>query len=131
MNQPNYVNGVWGTDTNLSPRKLKKRLRKTERQLGRRRSADKYASRAIDLDIIVYGMYTIKTHCVQIPDIHIGERAYLSVPLLELDPELILPDTEKPIRNIAIAADRNGLLERPDITGALRSMIQNGQKPSL
>src|SRR5262245_46662957 len=52
--EPDFYNGVVAIETDLAPTTLKlKLLRKIEADLGRRRSADKYASRTIDLDLLV------------------------------------------------------------------------------
>src|SRR5262245_53443950 len=50
---PDFYNGVVAIDTDLPPGKLKGAvLRRIEAALGRRRSADKYAARTIDLDLL-------------------------------------------------------------------------------
>ena len=92
--QPSFLNGVWRIATDLPPRRLKEEvLRKIERELGRVRSDDKHAPRTIDLDIIIYGDRLIDEPDLKIPDPDIRVRPFIAVPLLELAPDLVLPDT--------------------------------------
>lgn len=52
--QPTFINGVWRIDTALSPRQIRNELlRPIEEELGRRRCADKFAPRTIDLDLLL------------------------------------------------------------------------------
>jgi len=79
-------------ETNFSPEELKyKVLRKIEKDLGRRRSRDKYASRTIDLDLILYDELIVKGDNFTLPDPQIAKRPYLAIPLYELNPALVLP----------------------------------------
>ena len=50
--QPDYLNSVVLIETNLSPPELRRALRAIEADLGRVRTADRYAPRTIDLDAI-------------------------------------------------------------------------------
>src|SRR5262249_13926867 len=53
--EPAFYNGVVAVETDLPPARLKQDLlRKIEADLGRRRSSDKFASRPIDLDLLLY-----------------------------------------------------------------------------
>ncbi len=51
---PEYLNRAFLIETPLSMNELRCFLKDVEKRLGRRRSADKYAPRTMDLDIIVY-----------------------------------------------------------------------------
>ncbi len=90
--QPPFTNGVvrinWaGTAVEL---KLNV-LREIEAALGRRRSADRYADRQIDLDLLLFGQENISTPELTVPDPDIVERPFIYVPLLELEPDVSLP----------------------------------------
>jgi len=71
--QPPFVNGVVEIETDLHPADLQELLRRIETKLGRKRTADKFASRTIDLDIV--------------SDEEMG-RPFVAVPLGELAPDL-------------------------------------------
>ncbi len=83
--QPDYYNCVAAISTDLGPKELKYNLlRKIEALLGRSRNKDKYASRTIDLDLIVYGRLKIETAGMVLPDPEIQQRPYLAFGLKEL-----------------------------------------------
>ena len=85
--QPDYVNGVVVIDTDLPPDALKYDvLRPIERDLGRRRTADKLAPRPINLDILVFGSRRIRRPGLRLPADEIETRAFVAVPLAEVAP---------------------------------------------
>jgi len=92
--QPDFVNGMVKVHTGMPPRQLKfEVLRRIEWELGRRRTADRYAPRPIDLDIAVYGDLVINEADLKIPDPDIMTRGFLAITLRELAPEMIIPGT--------------------------------------
>jgi 2-amino-4-hydroxy-6-hydroxymethyldihydropteridine diphosphokinase len=90
--QPPFYNCVVEIETDIPPRALKfDILRPIEAKLGRQRSQDKYAARAIDLDLIAYDDMALQTADLTLPDPEIAERPFLAIPLSELAPDLKLP----------------------------------------
>lgn len=80
---PQYINGILMISTDVkSYDDLDRILKETEKECGRIRSDDKWASRTIDLDILLMKDYISED---------IMERDFIYVPLLELDPEIVLP----------------------------------------
>ena len=75
------------THTDLFPRQLLARIGKIEQQLGRRRLVAK-GPRSIDIDILLYGNFVIRTPSLVIPHERLLERRFVLVPLLELAPDL-------------------------------------------
>jgi 2-amino-4-hydroxy-6-hydroxymethyldihydropteridine diphosphokinase len=122
--QPDFLNGVIKIQTALDPRKLKfDILRKTEDQFGRLRSADKFAARTIDLDVILYGDLIIDEPGLILPDPAIRRYPFVAIPLLELAPGLILPDTRTPLFAEPIVKSTSGLHLESDFTSSLRRLI--------
>lgn len=119
--QPEFVNGVCRVETDRPARDFKFGvLRDIERRLGRHRTADRYAPRTLDLDLLLYGDRVWSEDDLVVPDPDIRTRPFIAVPLLELAPDLTLPDTLEPLADVAAAHDRKGL--RPDraLTEAIR-----------
>jgi 2-amino-4-hydroxy-6-hydroxymethyldihydropteridine diphosphokinase len=122
--QPDFLNGVVKIQTNYSPRELKfDILRKIEEQLGRFRSTDKFAARTIDLDLIVYGDLVIDEPDLCLPDPSIRSYPFVAIPLLELAPELILPDTLTPLSAEPAAKLNADLYLETEFTARLRRLI--------
>ncbi|MHB9036300.1 MAG: 2-amino-4-hydroxy-6-hydroxymethyldihydropteridine diphosphokinase [Armatimonadota bacterium] len=91
---PMFYNGVAKIETDLTPRELKFGVLKAiEVSLGRKRSGDKFAPRTIDLDLLLYDDLTVRENDLVIPDPDIGDREFVAKPLLELDPNVVMPDT--------------------------------------
>lgn len=123
---PLFINGVVRIYTDLAPRELKTEvLRRIEDRLGRERTEDKLAPRTIDLDIIVFGEIVIREPDLIIPDPGISDRGFIAVPLLELDPGLVLPDTGKSLAEIVDALPAASMVPLADFTRVLRLEIGN------
>ncbi|OLS19492.1 MAG: 2-amino-4-hydroxy-6-hydroxymethyldihydropteridine pyrophosphokinase [Candidatus Heimdallarchaeota archaeon LC_2] len=108
--QDDYINGAILTKSNLSSFSIKFNiLRKIETRLGRVRTADKFASRTIDLDIAFYGSIIIDESNIRIPDPEIIKRGYLISPLCDLDPEYYHPEENISLLEIKNKVDVSNL----------------------
>jgi len=87
---PPYDNAVALLRTALQPFELLKRLRDIERDHGRRRPY-RNAPRTLDLDVLTYGDVVLDTPDLMLPHPRMRERAFVLVPLLEIDPGLVIP----------------------------------------
>lgn len=90
--QPRFLNGAVALETSLPPELLLERLLAIEHELGRRRGGERYGPRTVDLDLLLYGDETIDRPELTVPHPRLAERAFALAPLVELDPELRLPD---------------------------------------
>ncbi len=88
--QPEFVNAVAGLETELDPAELLSRLFGIERRHGRRRGAPN-AARTLDLDLLLYGDQTLRSKALSVPHPRMHERAFVLVPLMEIDPDLTIP----------------------------------------
>jgi 2-amino-4-hydroxy-6-hydroxymethyldihydropteridine diphosphokinase len=120
--KPDFLNGVLELRTVLTPYDLSALLADIERALGRERRGNRFASRTMDLDLLLYGLEnrdgTSPTWQVIGPGnllIHsdIQTRPFVAHPLLELAPDLMLPPHGTPLRAIAVSFDTPG--GRPEI----------------
>lgn len=128
---PPFINGVVEVETDIRPDALKRDvLRPIEEVLGRKRTADKYAPRKIDLDILAYDGLALMTDDVVIPDPLIEERAFLAVPLAELAPDMTLPGLRRPMREVALAHAGHRMKPLPDLTNSLKRDAQDSGRES-
>ncbi len=122
--QPDYLNGVWRIETLDTPRDLKFNvLRRIETQLGRVRGADKYAPRTIDLDILLCGRHVLHDPDCRIHAPEVRTRPFLVACLLELDPDLVLPDTHQPLASLLDPASAEALEPAVELTSLLRRRL--------
>jgi len=123
-NQDDYLNGVWEISTTLRPHKLKfSLLREIEKKLNRNRQSDKYASRTIDLDLLLFGDMVINEDCFIIPDPDIYKRSFIAFPLFELNPDLIIPDKKMPITTVLNTLSNDHMVRDQPFTESLRNIV--------
>jgi len=122
--QPMFYNGVWQLHTTRSPRELKfEVLRCIETELGRERTEDRHAPRPIDLDLILYGDRVIGESDLCVPDPEICQRPFIAIPLLELAPHLVLPDTQQRLSSLAVIRTATDLEALRDFSEHLERLI--------
>lgn len=112
LEQPAFLNQVIEAETDLSPSKLLDFLKKTETELGRQANF-RYGPRLIDLDILFYGKRVIQTQRLQVPHPRLPERAFVLVPLVEIAPDWLHPQSKKTISELLAllpAEEREGVV---------------------
>ena len=90
-NQPHYCNAVCEVETTLTAQKLLEQLHAIESALGRVRPPQRWASRLIDLDLLLYGDVRSATASLQLPHPEMHKRNFVMVPLAQVAPELEIP----------------------------------------
>ena len=90
MPGPNYLNVVCKIETDLSALDLLNFCQEIEDNQHRVREV-KWASRTIDLDILIYGDQVWSTKRLTIPHPEMINRAFVLLPLFEIEPGLKLP----------------------------------------
>lgn len=85
-----YVNAVVRIETDLSSQELLDALLSLERSFGRERPYVN-APRTLDLDLLLYGSQTITMPSLQVPHPRMTQRAFVLIPLLEIDPFIEIP----------------------------------------
>jgi 2-amino-4-hydroxy-6-hydroxymethyldihydropteridine diphosphokinase len=92
LDQPNFLNAVALVETDLTARQLLWNLLLVERRLGRVRTpGTRYGPRTIDLDLLLYGDLVVEEDDLQVPHPELAQRAFVLVPLVELEPTLLHP----------------------------------------
>lgn len=94
-----FLNSVVKGRTELSPRRLWKRLEKIEKSMGRE-SEIKWGPRIIDLDILFYENKILNGKQLQIPHSELHKRKFILVPLEEIALELVHPVLKKTISEL-------------------------------
>ena len=92
VDQPNFLNAVAQLETDLPASQLLWNLQLIEKRLGRERTR-RWGPRVIDLDLLLYGDETIEEENLRVPHPELTRRAFVLVPLVELEPLLVHPGT--------------------------------------
>lgn len=99
LEQPPFLNTVIEARTSLSPDDLLHALKHIEAKVGRVKSI-KNGPRSIDLDIVLYGDAVIETPDLLIPHPRMCERAFVLVPLSDMDGSIVHPIFRKSISEL-------------------------------
>lgn len=86
--QPEFVNAVALLETLRSPHELLMAVKKAEREFGRGHS-ERWGPRTIDFDILTFDNVAIDEPDLKIPHPYMFERAFVLVPLAEIEPAYI------------------------------------------
>ncbi len=93
-----FINFVFGFATALDVHAVQGKLREVETSCGRPPNAPKWAARAIDLDILLYGEQVLDEPQLKLPRPDLLVRPYMLGPLAD-----IAPDLRHPTRGQAIS----------------------------
>lgn len=90
--QPDFLNAVLRVRTALAPLELLDTCKGIERGLGREPGGPRHGPRAIDIDVLLVGDRVLVHDRLKLPHPEIAARHFVLAPLLELAPDLVLPD---------------------------------------
>lgn len=89
--QPAFLNAVIRVETEDDPRALLEAARAAEDACGRVRAVH-WGPRTLDVDVLLVDGYASDDPDLTVPHPRIAERAFVILPLLELDPDAQFPD---------------------------------------
>jgi 2-amino-4-hydroxy-6-hydroxymethyldihydropteridine diphosphokinase len=114
--QPDYLNAAVLLRTGLSPEALAAGvIAPIENALGRKRTADKFAPRTIDIDLALYDDRQGIFAGGPLPHPDLLRRAYFALPLAEISPDKVHPATGETLRAIAARLQDGSIRRREDI----------------
>ena len=92
LDQPDFLNAAVRVRTALAPEELLDLCKAIEAERGRLFGAPRHGPRPLDVDLLLLGDLELSTERLTLPHREVTSRRFVLVPLLELDPELALPD---------------------------------------
>ncbi len=92
LDQPDFLNAAARIRTDLEPEALLDVCKAVEAERGRSSEAPRHSPRPLDVDLRLLGDGEQETERLTLPHREVTSRRFVLVPLLELDPELTLPD---------------------------------------
>jgi 2-amino-4-hydroxy-6-hydroxymethyldihydropteridine diphosphokinase len=90
--QPDFLNAALRVRTPLGPEELLQAAKSIERDIGREPGGVRHGPRAIDVDVLLLGDMEYSSDRLTLPHREVTSRRFVLEPLLELDPDLALPD---------------------------------------
>lgn len=85
-----FINAVACIETQLPAQQLLEQLQALEDAAGRERPYPN-APRTLDLDLLLYGQHRIATDSLTVPHPRMTQRAFVLIPLLQIDPFIAIP----------------------------------------
>lgn len=95
---PDFLNMVAGFDANMPAEQIHDKLNIIERESGRIKTDKGFASRTLDLDMLLYGNDVIDA--LRIPRDEIEKYAFVLKPLCDIAPDILHPVSNKSIREL-------------------------------
>jgi 2-amino-4-hydroxy-6-hydroxymethyldihydropteridine diphosphokinase len=92
LDQPDFLNAAARIRTELEPEELLDACKRVEAERGRSFDAPRHSPRPLDVDLLLLGDLELVTERLTLPHREVTTRRFVLVPLLELDPDLALPD---------------------------------------
>ena len=115
LDQPDFLNAVIRIETELEPEALLDVCKAIEVEQGRMLAGPRHGPRPLDVDLLLLGDIELESERLTLPHPEATSRRFVLVPLLELDPELALPDGTR----LSEALERLGSGERVEPSGSL------------
>ncbi|KAK4777843.1 hypothetical protein SAY87_018030 [Trapa incisa] len=81
--QPQFLNSAVRGVTSLGPHELLQQLKNIEKDMGRT-AGIRYGPRPIDMDILFYGKFMIRSDTLTVPHERLWERPFVMAPLIDL-----------------------------------------------
>jgi 2-amino-4-hydroxy-6-hydroxymethyldihydropteridine diphosphokinase len=92
LDQRPFYNACLRVQTALEPLALLDACKAVERSLGREPGGVRHGPRPIDIDVLLLDGVALAHERLTLPHPEVRSRRFVLVPLLELDPGLVLPD---------------------------------------
>lgn len=113
--QDDFINAVIQIETSLDPLPLLRVLQLIENEMGRQRTGRRWGPRLIDIDLLLFGDLQYQSCELEVPHPRMHERAFVLVPLAELDVNLKIPGRDDIVKLLS-NMDCKGIVRLPDQT---------------
>ena len=92
LDQPDFLNAAVRIRTHLEPEELLDLCKAIEVERGRMLGGQRHGPRPLDVDLLLLGDLEVTSDRLTLPHSQVTSRRFVLAPLLELDPDLTLPD---------------------------------------
>jgi 2-amino-4-hydroxy-6-hydroxymethyldihydropteridine diphosphokinase len=112
LDQSDFLNAAIRIETALEPEQLLDACKAVEAERGRAFDLPRHSPRPLDVDLLLLGDLELKTERLTLPHPQVLSRRFVLAPLLELDPELTLPDGTRLADALAALPEEEQRVER-------------------
>lgn len=109
---PPFHNLIVALDSEREPRDIARLCREIEERHGRTRQSQKFSSRTLDVDLILYGDTVLDASPLHLPRYEITRYAFVLEPLAEIAPQQRHPLTGQTYAELWAAFDKTGLEQK-------------------
>jgi 2-amino-4-hydroxy-6-hydroxymethyldihydropteridine diphosphokinase len=114
LDQREFFNACARIETELEPEALLDTCKAVERALGREPGV-RHGPRPIDVDVLLLERVEYESERLRLPHRECTSRRFVLVPLLELDPDLVIPGAGRAAEALAALADQEVRLAGPPL----------------
>lgn len=111
--QPAFTNSVAEVSTDAEPLEFLKDLQRVEHALGRKRKGKRWGPRCIDMDLLLWNHSILFLPGLTIPHPRMHKRAFVLVPLHELEPSIVIP-AKGPVHSCLARLSEQGVTRMTD-----------------
>lgn len=115
LDQREFLNACVRIETELEPESLLDTCKAVERVLGREPGGVRHGPRPIDVDVLLLEGVEYESDRLRLPHRECTTRRFVLVPLLELDPDLVVPGAGPAAEALAGLADQEVRLAGPPL----------------
>lgn len=108
----NFLNQAIVVDTDLSAEEVLTQALEIEKELGRQRNGEGYASRPMDIDLIFFNSEVMYSERLTIPHPRMDKRRFVLEPLAEIIPNFLHPKLKKTVRELLEECADTGAVKR-------------------
>lgn len=109
---PTFHNLVASFQSEQEPREIARLLRELEERHGRSRDSQKFSSRTLDVDLILYGNLIAEEPGLRLPREEVTRYAFVLEPLAEIAPDRRHPVTGETYAELWSRFDKTGVEQR-------------------
>jgi deoxyguanosine kinase len=100
-----YLNQVIKISTHLDAQELLKQLLAIEKEIGRKRTANRYADRTMDIDILFFNASIVASKNLSVPHPRLHLRKFILIPFYEIEKKFVHPILKKSIATLLSACE--------------------------
>ncbi|HRQ41255.1 MAG TPA: 2-amino-4-hydroxy-6-hydroxymethyldihydropteridine diphosphokinase [Chloroflexota bacterium] len=111
--QPAFYNACLAGKTNYPPLELLAFIKNLETEMGRTPTIQ-WGPRLIDIDILLIDDLVMQLGSLTVPHPHLPDRAFVLIPLADIAPDVVHPELDLTIQELATAVSPVGVHRLPE-----------------